>query len=125
MKMTIVGSMVFLDKYEEAKIKLEEIGHSVILPEKDPMPEPIPKKRKLESMNDFNKNLLESDSIIVMNYTKDEKKNHIGANTLMEIGMAFNREKKIFILNPIPDFCRHELEAIGCVVLNGDLEKVR
>ncbi len=125
MKITIIGSMAFLDKYVKAKKILESKGHEVILPKKDPMPEPIPKEHKFQSMIKFNENLNESDAVLVMNHTKNIKENHIGVNTLMEIGMAFNRGKKIFILNPIPEFCKHELEAINCVVLDGDLNNIK
>ncbi|MCJ7816677.1 MAG: hypothetical protein MUP55_02355 [Candidatus Aenigmarchaeota archaeon] len=124
MKITIVGNMSFFDKFVEAKDFLHKKGHKVIVPEKDPFPNPPPTvKRKL--MEDFNENLKKSDGILVMNYTKDGKENHIGANSLMEIGMAFILQKKIFVLNPAPEFCKDELEAIKVKVLNGDLTKIR
>ncbi len=124
MKITIVGNMSFLEKFTEAKKTLEQQGHKVIVPEKDPTPEPIPSAVKRKAMEKFNENLKESDAILVMNYTKDGKENHIGANTLMEIGMAFILQKKIFVLNPSPEFCRDELEAIEVQFLNGDLSKI-
>lgn len=79
---------------------------------------------KRKAMEKFNESLKESDAILVMNYTKDGKENHIGANTLMEIGMAFILQKKIFVLNPSPEFCKDELEAIEVPFLNGDLSKI-
>jgi diphthamide synthase subunit DPH2 len=124
MKITIVGSMKFYDEFVKAKEYLEEKGHEVILPKKDSMPEPIPKDFKLKAMQKFNENLEKADAILVMNYTKGDKVNHIGVNSLMEIGMAFNREKKIFVLNDIPESCVHELEAINCVVMDGSLDNV-
>jgi len=124
MKITIVGNMSFLEKSREAKEFLEKRGHEVIVPEKDPMPEPIPPSIKRKAMEKFNENLKKSDAILVMNYTKDGKENHIGANSLMEIGMAFILQKKIFVLNPFPEFCKDELEAIDAQVLNGDLTKI-
>lgn len=124
MKITIVGNMAFLEKFKETKGFLEQRGHEVIVPEKDPLPEPIPSSVKRKAMEKFNENLKESDAILVMNYTKDGKENHIGANTLMEIGMAFILQKKIFVFNPVPEFCKDELEAIGAQVLNGDLNKI-
>lgn len=124
MKITIVGNMSFLERFKETKIVLEKQGHEVIVPEKDPAPEPIPPPVKRKAMEKFNENLKKSDAILVMNYTKDGKENHIGANTLMEIGMAFILQKRIFVLNPSPDFCKDELEAIEVQVLNGDLSKI-
>lgn len=125
MKITIIGNMSFLEKFREAKEILEQRGHKVIVPEKDPMPDPIPPPAKRKAMEKFNENLKESDAILVMNYTKDGKENHIGANTLMEIGMAFILQKKIYVLNPSPEFCKDELEAIEVQFLNGDLSKIK
>jgi len=125
MKITIIGNMSFLEKFKEAKETLERQRHRVIVPEKDPMPEPIPPAVKRKAMEKFNENLKESDAILIMNYTKDGKENHIGANTLMEIGMAFIFQKKIYILNPSPEFCKDELEAIEVQFLNGDLSKIK
>ena len=125
MKITIIGNMSFLEKLKEAKEILEQRGNEVIVPEKDPMPEPIPPSVKRKAMEKFNENLKQSDAILVMNYTKDGKENYIGANTLMEIGMAFILNKKIFVLNPFPEFCKDELEAIEVQLLNGDLNKIQ
>ncbi|PIP22396.1 MAG: hypothetical protein COX38_00850 [Candidatus Nealsonbacteria bacterium CG23_combo_of_CG06-09_8_20_14_all_39_25] len=117
--------MSFLEKFREAKEFLEKQGHKIIVPEKDPMPEPIPPSVKKKAMEKFNENLKKSDAILVMNYTKDEKENHIGANTLMEMGMAFIIQKKIFVLNPSPEFCKDELEAIEVQFLDGDLSRIK
>jgi len=125
MKITIVGNMSFLEKFEEAREFLRQRGHEVIVPKKDPAPEPIPPVIKRKAMEKFNENLKKSDAILVMNYTKGDKENYIGANTLMEIGMAFILRKKIFVLNPFPEFCKDELEAIGAQVLNGNLSKIK
>lgn len=117
----IVGSMVFYHQFEEAKKFLEDQGHQVILPDPNPVPEPIPKEMKLKFMEVFNEDLKKSDALLVMNYTKENNTHHIGTNTLMEIGMAFILKKKIFLLNPPPKHCQHELEAIGCQILNNNL----
>ncbi len=124
MKIVIVGSMSFLKEFEEAKRALEERGHEVIIPKKDPLPEPIPTSLKREAMDVFNENLRRSDAILVMNHTKNGKENYIGVNSLMEIGMAFILNKRIFLINPFPAHAEHELEAIGAEVLDGDLERI-
>ena len=125
MKITIVGNMSFLQKFEEARKFLQKQGDKVIVPVKDPMSEPLPPSVKRMAMEKFNDSLKNSDAILVMNYTRDDKENHIGANSLMEIGMAFILNKKIFVLNPFPEFCKDELEAIEAQVLNGDLSKIK
>ena len=125
MKIRIIGSIFFLNKFEEAKRFLQKQGHEVILPEKDSTPEPIPPSLKRKAMYKFNEDLKESDAILVINYTKNGKENYIGANTLMEIEMAFITNKRVFVLNPAPEFCRNELEAIGTHFLNGNLDKIK
>ncbi len=121
MIITLVGSIKFYDKFVEIKEILRKKGHKVLIPKKRLLPEPIPLKKKLKAMEDFNKDLELSDAILVLNYGKE---NHIGVNTLMEIGMAFNKKKKIFIINKIPELCIHELDAINCVSLRGNLDLI-
>ena len=123
MLITIVGSMKFHKEYEKIKQYLEKNKHKVIVPKPDEFYSKE-KNIKLKAMQDFNKNLSRSDAILVANYTKEDKPHHIGINTLMEIGMAFNQKKKIFLLNPIPQHCKEELEAIGVIIINNDLNKI-
>ena len=122
MKIRIIGSMKFHDKYQEIKDRLKG-KHEVIIPlaDEEYSNEDNPKRK---SMEDFNNDLENSDAILVANYDKDDKPNYIGVNLIMEVGMAFNREKKIFILNKTPENCKEEFEAIGVITLNGNLEDI-
>ena len=123
MIISIIGSMKFHKEYENLKKQLEKNNHQVIIP----LPSEFYNKEKnvkLKAMQDFNNSLAKSDAILVANYEKHGQKNYIGFNSIMEIGMAFNRNKKIFILFDIPDNCKDELVAIGCSVLNGDINKI-
>ena len=123
MIISIIGSMKFHKEYENLKKQLEKNNHQVIIP----LPSEFYNKEKnvkLKAMQDFNNILAKSDAILVANYEKHGQKNYIGFNSIMEIGMAFNRNKKIFILFDIPDNCKDELVAIGCSVLNGDINKI-
>jgi len=123
MKILIIGSMKFHKEYEDIKKQLEKNNHQVIIP----LPDEFYNKEKnikLKAMQDFNKDLEKSDAILVANYEKHRQKNYIGFNSIMEIGMAFNRNKKIYILFDIPEHCKDELVAIGCKVLNGDINKI-
>ena len=67
-----------------------------------------------------------SDAILVLNYDKNEVKNYIGGNTLIEIGFAHYWKTKIFLLNPIPEipYYKSEIEAVKPVIINGDLSKI-
>ncbi len=116
--------MSFLDKFKEAEGILEKNGHKVIVPKKESMPEPIPPKIKRKLMEEFIEDIKMSDAILVMNYTKNGKENYIGTNSLMEIGIAFLLNKRIFLLNPSPEYAKHEIDAIEAIVLDGNLGKI-
>jgi hypothetical protein len=124
MKITIIGSMDFYEKYLELKKQLKKIGHIVKIPLPDKFYEKSG-KIKIDSMKDFNNNLTWSDAILIANYEKNKIKNYIGINSIMEIGMAFNRNKKIFILFEIPDNCKEEFKAINVIELKEDLSKIK
>jgi len=68
-----------------------------------------------------------SDGILVLNFDKKGIKNYIGGNVLMEIGYAHVHDKKIFLLNPIPEEVSYadEIKATYDVVLNGDLNNIK
>ena len=70
--------------------------------------------------------ITKSDAILVCNYDKNGIKNYIGGNTLMEIGFAHVHNKKIFLLNPIPEVSyKDEIGAMCDVILNGNLNKIK
>ena len=57
------------------------------------------------------------------NYEKRGVEGYIGGNTLIEIGLAFYLDKKIFILNPTSSTLSYKQEIYGMtpVMLGGDL----
>src|SRR3989344_1691319 len=124
MKLVIVGSMKNYQKYNDMKVQLEKKGYDVIIPFPDEVYS-SEKSAKRKAMRDFNNHIKKSDAILVANFDKDDKKDYIGANTLMEIGMAYILNKKIFILNEVPFYCKEELEAIEVVSLKGDLKNLK
>lgn len=65
-----------------------------------------------------------SDAILVINNQKNDIPAYIGPNVLMEIGLAFYYNKKIFIWNHVPDDARYkeELLCLGAIEINQDLE---
>lgn len=63
-------------------------------------------------------------TVLIFNATKNGRDNYIGANTLVELAMAFTWHRKIFILNDIYEPFRDELVAWNCVYLKGDLEGI-
>jgi hypothetical protein len=71
-------------------------------------------------------NIASSDAILVINNEKNGVKGYIGANVLMEIGLAFYLKKKIYIWNQYPEDApyKEELLAFDIQVIDEDLNKI-
>ncbi len=67
-----------------------------------------------------------TDAILVVNQPKNDIAGYIGGNVLMEMAVAFEHKKKIFILNPADKRLPllEEVLALQPVFLNGDLAKI-
>ncbi len=146
MKITICGSIAFFDKMEEAKEQLEKLGHEVKIPPvgiRDENNNPIPiieyykiRKsssddekwvwdRKEEAMKLHFDKVAWSDGILALNYKKNDIDGYIGANTFLEMGLAFHLGKKIFILNVLPELSsKEELLGMKPNIINNDLTKI-
>ena len=141
MKITIIGSSAFREKKVQLTDELRNLGHeSVIHPHyiqtvkegRTDILEKIDKGEhaQLKIDNDYIRwyydAIVGSDAVLVVNLEKQGKKNYIGGNAFLEIGFAYVNDKKIFILNDIPqdsDFI-DELVAMQPMVLKGDLSKI-
>lgn len=140
MKITICGSSKFRHEMVLYKKKLHDLGHEAIVHEhyiksvNGEMPgfmERIEREHaKLKKENNYIKwyynAIVKSDAILVLNLEKNGIKNYVGGNTLMEIGFAHVNDKKIFLLNPIPENMPYtdEIKAMVDIVLDGDLTKI-
>jgi len=82
------------------------------------------KKAKL-MMKHFSK-IEKADAILVVNNKKHGVDGYIGANVLMEMGLAFYYSKPIFILNAVSDDNQFAEEIFGMnpVFLNGNLDRL-
>lgn len=139
MKIVICGSSKFRHEMVEYKEKLEKLGHTVFVHEhyiksaKGEMPELMERigrehaalKREQNYIKLYHDEIKNSDAILVLNFNKNNIKNYVGGNTLMEIGFAHVNDKKVFLLNPIPEVSyADEIKAMADVILNGDLTKI-
>ncbi len=154
MKIMIIGSTAFAEQMVNYRQKLIDLGHEVILHEhyrnwgsgqkaeinydgdqltldhKELIKKIEAKEHaKLKKENNYIKvhyeEILESDAVLVLNFDKNDIKNYIGGNTLIEIGQAYVNNKKIFLLNPIPKMSyAAEIEAMEPIVLNRRLDKI-
>ncbi len=140
MKIVVVGSISFIEKMRVAAKQLESAGHKVTLPPsatlnqtkdywdevKSKKPEEFIKVGRERNKKYF-KEIKSADAILVMNLTKKGIDGYIGANTLMELGVAFEHNKKIFLYNaPSKDFfAAEELSYMDAVVIGADVKKIK
>lgn len=136
MKIAICASMIFTEKMLEIKKELEKLGHEAVVSgfahtyigksEKEKEELTIYHKNEKDAIREYWWQIQKADAILVLNYDKRGIKNYIGGNTLMEIGFAHVLNKKIFLLNPIPDipYYKSEIEAVKPFVIQGDLIKI-
>lgn len=142
MKITICGSSTFKKQMLEYRDKLFAMGHEAIV---HPDYEAFVKGEKQEIWNQvvngehaeakkaqgyikwYYDAICSSDGILVLNFDKKGIKNYVGGNTLMEIAFAHVNDKKIFLLNEIPEDVSYsdEIKAMYDVVLNGDFDNIR
>lgn len=81
--------------------------------------------RKTQLIIDYFNLIVNSDIVLVANYTKRGIDGYIGANTLMEIGMALYHNKLIYLMNDVPDMqYKEEILACNPIILKGDLNKI-
>lgn len=147
MKIVICGSIAFFDEMLETKKKLEQLGHQIQLPPfeiKDadgnimPIKEYYLKRktetdntswvwdRKEESMRTHFQKVEWGDAALILNYDKNNISNYVGVNTLLEMGLAFHLNKKLFLLKDIPEISyKEEILGMKPVILNGDLTKIK
>ena len=132
MKIAICGSMAFSKEIVETKEKLQSLGYVVEIPNSteqyaDGSIAVEDKWKKVEDdlIRNWYKVIESSDAILVLNHTKNNIKNYVGGNSLIEMAFAHILYKKIYLLNPIPKMSySDEIESFKPVVLNGDLDKL-
>lgn len=129
--------MVFTERMLEIKRELEKLGHKVFVSsfinkyvgksEKEKEKLTLFHKNEKDAIREFWGKIKKSDAILVLNYDRRGIENYIGGNTLMEIGFAHVLNKKIFLINPIPNikFYKSEIEACRPIIINENLTKIR
>lgn len=147
MKITLCGSIAFYDTMLAVKEECVRRGHEVQLP-------PVEVRdgdghmisvveyyairhraergdawvwdRKEEAIREHFRKISWADAVIVVNEEKNGVKGYIGANTLIEMGLALYLRKPIYLWNDIPDMsCTEEILGMKPMVLNGALERIR
>lgn len=135
MKITLCYSITFSEKAEEIKKKLEKFGHQVFivktnnkfLGKNDEEKEKIKLKQKYEedAISEHFSLITNSDSILIINYEKNNIPNYIGGNVFLEMGVSHYLKKPTYLLNPIPDMSYStEIIAMKPIIINNDLTKI-
>ena len=147
MKITICGSIAFYNEMLKTKEELEKMGHEVKLPPsqlEDGNGNPISAlqyyeirktslgdegwvwDRKKWAMKKHFDKVVWADAILVLNYVKNNIEGYVGANTLMEMGLALFLNKKTYLFNSIPEISyKEEILGVKPVIINGDLSKIK
>lgn len=122
------------------KKKLQELGHEVIVhphyesfargEEQDLWnrieTEHYALKKEQNYIKWYYDAIVGSDAVLVLNFDKKGIANYIGGNTLMEIAFAHVNNKKIFLLNAVPDIAyRDEILAMYDEILDGDINRIK
>ena len=141
MKIVICGSSTFKEKMLEYRDRLLALGHEPIV---HPDYEAFTKGEKQEIWSQitggehheakrsqgyikrYHNAIANSDAVLILNFDKRGIKNYIGGNTLMEIGFAHVNDKKIFLLNEIPEQVPYvdEIRAMADTVIYDDLNRI-
>jgi predicted RNA-binding protein with PUA domain len=137
MKIVICGSMTFAKEMVVTEIELQKRGYEVVLPkftrEYTGMDtseivhnESVVNKIKHGLIRYYFEEIKRGDAVLVLNGERHGIKNYIGGNSFLEMGFAHVLNKKIFLLNQIPEIgYKDEIMAMQPIVLNGDLSEIK
>jgi hypothetical protein len=128
----ICGSMMFAKEMLKAKKELESRGLKVHIQEDiedftkgKRTNENKWRKIKLDPLKNYFKVIKKVDSILVVNHDKNDIKNYIGSNTLIEMAFAYVLEKKIFLMNSIPKMsCTDEIALMKPIVIKSKFDRI-
>ncbi|MCK5490418.1 MAG: hypothetical protein KAI67_01105 [Candidatus Pacebacteria bacterium] len=142
MKIAICGSLDFTYEINELKNKLEKKELEVSIPlssEKilkgEVLLEEILKEKdkgefskraiKFDSIKSYWEIIKNSEVILVANFEKRGIKNYIGGNTFLEMGFAHILNKKIYLLNNVPEMIySDEIKTMQPIILYGNLSNI-
>jgi len=136
MKIAICGSMTFSKSMIEIEKELFKFRHTVVIPMyakeytelksvEEVHSESVKNKVENDLIRDYFNKIKNSDAILIVNKDKNNIKNYIGGNSFLEMGFAYILNKKIFILNGIPEMIyTDEIKAMQPIILDGDLTKI-
>ena len=135
-KIVICGSMKLSRRMIEVRDELLHFGHEVILPRHTEEyarmntsdhihNESVKNKIENDLIRDYYEEIKKNDAILVVNDKLNGVDGYIGGNSFLEMGFAHVLNKKIYLLNKIPESSfKDELIAMQGIVLEGDFGKI-
>jgi len=143
MKIIICGSIDATYKIKEIADELEKSGHETEIPltsqkilggeltmeefqkEKAANGDGAIRKIQDDVIKRYFRLISGGDAVLVVNESKKGINNYIGGNTFLEMAFAHVLDKKLFLLNPVPEVgYKDEIIAMQPIILNGDLSKI-
>ena len=138
MKIFIAGSMSFAKEFVETKKILEELGFlTAFAPDtydclNNPhlnLNEDLEHCEKTDIMRACMDEQKDCDAILVLNYPKENFEGYIGSHSLIELGIAYYLNQKVFLLYPPPEKerARYHVEVMHMkpIILHGNLNKLK
>lgn len=133
-KIMIACSTSFYPKIESIKDKLISKGYEIIYPNHYGEEDNFDNMSE-EEYNDFFKECFISskekvdscDELLVLNYEKKSIANYIGASTFLEMYCSFMQNKKIYLLNELPDsnfMLYDEIKSFKPILLHGSIDSL-
>lgn len=136
MRIHIIASKSFYDKFPSKKSALEKLGHKVTLPHTAETPDAenniwndgteAHAKFVRECFDDSEKKISSADAVYLLNLEKHGVKSYVGGATLIELYIAYRDGKKIFLENDVPEGSMYD-EIMGFMptIIHGDLTKIK
>lgn len=138
---TICASATFYRQAVEIEEQLRQLGFTVLLPHsaiamkeandfterKTWLNNPDDYHVKTDLMRRHFEKVRQGDAILVINLEKHGIPGYIGGNVLMEMAIAFEAGKPIYIYNPITDDfnLREEVYGLEPIFINQDLQRIQ
>jgi len=132
MKIALCASMAFAQEMIEIKNELKELGHEVIIQQDiESHAKGVIKEGEkwdkiiIDPFKTYFEEIRKCDAILVINKNKNGIVGYIGGNTLIEMAFAYILNKKIFLLNQIPEMhYRDEITYMKPIIVNANLSKL-
>ena len=116
-ELTTRGHIVILPKFTRDYAKLETIDHMHT--------ESARNKIEHDLIRGYFNEIKKADAVLIINERRNNIDGYIGGNSFLEMGFAHVLNKKIFLLNQIPQISySDELKAMQPIILNGEISKI-